>query len=89
MVGLAYGAPTPFFFKEREDVIVVIGGGLDIKEERRLAMIAQSGCGKKGPFYAVRLIFLQYSSWRVEGLPYELKIDREVVEIVLNFLRRR
>ena len=66
-VRLGDASPQAVFAIEGEDVIVVVHG-LEIHEQRRMAVDAQGGCGQQSSFEAVPFALAQHALRRPGGV---------------------
>jgi len=88
MIGLGDGAPMPADLEQRDDVIDVIVGRLEVHDERRPALHPQCEAGEQRPLEAVHGAALECDERRRTGLAAPLEVDGQRVEKILNAPRR-
>lgn len=86
MIGLADRTPAAATAEKRDHMVGIVGGCLEIHEERAGAMIGEHGSSKKRALKAVSSLVTHDKTWRIVCLAPIFKIDREGIEMILDSL---
>src|SRR3989338_8086424 len=89
MIGFAYRTPEPVCPEECNDMVLVWPRRAQIQKKRLLPVIREHGCREEGSFKTVRRFRFHHAPRRHIRLAAVLVIYRQLVEIILNFLRSR